>query len=326
MTPQFANAIDSLTETLTNLLIGTIEDETLKELITYEKNDLSGFIQLTLLKFFHNLEQYPLPEGQDPPDILGKAIVRLLHLANTHLPKIHQELADCEAIKDPVEKQKRLSHLYYPFYHEFIQMAFPHGKFDIPAPYPINTIIFEVIKAFFMQHPNGAQDIDAIYPINNLIWNNVIAKIPPNLMATFHHQLMDPIKAVGTENLLEKKNGELLIHASEIIGAQTSELMPGAIAGLSKILADKASIAFAGSIDKKNWLKSWLGHRINDIAKSDHPEILKAWQFVGHYLESMLMATFSKIAESYPDDDLLAGVAKKLLSEAGLFLKKTTRQ
>ena len=117
--PQFASAVDSVAETVEHLLATAIDDETLKSLIQSHEGELKGFIKLTILKIFHNIEQYPLAAGEDPSDILGRVIVRLLHLANTHLPKIHQGLAACEAITDPVERRIQMSHLFYPLAHDF---------------------------------------------------------------------------------------------------------------------------------------------------------------------------------------------------------------
>ena len=319
----FVQAVSSLSVTLTNYLETVIGNENLKKVMEAQKGDLEKFIHVTLLKMAKNIASYEIKDEIHPPqDMMGLIISRFLHLAVIHFPKIHQGFPDCEKFEGQ-EKKIKYSHLFYSFSHDFFKMALPNGVNDIEAPYPINTVLYEILKGLLMQHPHGVKDVDAFYPLNNVIWSCIISKLPDNLPCLLYHEVMDPIQGSNSKDLLSLQEGKNLAEAFKVISQQSPKVMPAVIKTLDIEIANKAIEVFSGEDIFKNWIKSWLIIKIDELATTKNGNIQETWKLAGSYIETILLKTFANIAskEKILQKDFLTSLAEKLLYALVIFFK-----
>lgn len=254
-----------------------------------ELNSLTIIINSTLTKIVLNLIKNSL-YSSNPATRVFKTFA---NLAQKHFPSIAEQLPRIREINDSREQERLLKDLLAPLSVDFFKLAFPNGKQDLPLPYPVQDIAWEVLKKLFHQNvdtPQGKVEYVKAYASKKI----APEIIPENFVFTIYDMLMQPLLKDGSRELLSMEGGEFWLQISRFIGIKTAENVPLLLVQKRHLLADEAiDLLEVDRLDRQT-VREMLTTLISDLGEPDD-HLTPVWHFLSRYLVSTINHRFIEL-------------------------------
>ena len=208
------------------------QNEALREVIETEEENIREVTKAAIVQVVRNWVDKAAAENPDSDDLARDMFKLVLDKAADHIPRIQERLAAHGSLKhiDPAKRESILE----PLVQDLNAVFLPNGRADIPAPYPINQMIYSAVQDMLY-----SEDILQLL----MLYNTGAAK----------------------KTLEASETGQVLIE--QIAALKTGfprSLMPDKSA-ITELLADSMQSSDA----LKPILTAWLGNRYENFVKSD---------------------------------------------------------
>lgn len=172
--------------------------------------------------------------------------------------------------------------------------------------------------------PNKADDIPLVAPIKGYLYSYLEEKAIFDLVDKLFCQIMDPQKVSKTaKDQLEKlSGGSALLQFCQVSTKELAGKLPESCNEQAAFFVGQIKSSYPEFKETKN---EWLKDCIQNFAGTQDVDVLQMWQFLGGYVENILVYLASQLAKSQKAEDsktnALTLIAKKVLITGSSFFE-----
>ncbi|HEV8052826.1 MAG TPA: hypothetical protein VGP47_10050, partial [Parachlamydiaceae bacterium] len=278
------NISPSIAALILDKLISLELHETLDAFLKKENTTFQTLIDVLLPNIYHNFAKSfrDCAEGNDKNKnvSISDVLSHICKIIDKHLPYIKETLEVVEKTADVDKRNGIICHVFAGMVDEFMEIGLPKGVDELPL---LNI-------PFVSKH----------------YWDMLQKKALPLLFYKLYNQLAAPLHESKKEILFDQKGGESLVSLAQLAGEQAAEMLPtifietnsvhkendkGEIqeSPISTAIAKSVCSLLNGSDLLRNWFSSWFSKELVGLGENDSPYLKKMWEFIGSYLEPMII-------------------------------------
>ncbi|MEC7839577.1 MAG: hypothetical protein VX777_06025 [Chlamydiota bacterium] len=231
----------------------------------------------------------------------------MLKIAYPEFDKVGEAYDEINRMAPGLEKQEALKKLFTPMASVFLEIAFPNGKDDLG------------IK-------DTVTGLPGVAGVASAVWSAVGKGAIPEILAKFYELAVKPAHHNASDlEILEQPGGRALKAFAEFAGQQGKNIIPALAKEKKVVIAEAVIEKMTEDPEKYNWLKGWIGDRLESVADSEDPIFQRIWSSAQGNIESILIHALATLAKD-ADGNLIPAVGSKGLTILDNFINENKDQ